>query len=72
MTAISTFEFVLYVAGFVLPDSEGAFTASVVGHVIVINAIVYCSLLAVSHLARISRLSVRRDEQQLLTFAVRR
>ena len=56
--AFAVFELGLYVAGFVLPGSEGAFSASVVGHVFVVNAVSLFALVASSNsVALITRLT---------------
>lgn len=51
VAAFTAFELGLYVAGFLLPESEGAFSAAVIGHVFLINAVALCGLMAVYHLA---------------------
>jgi hypothetical protein len=51
LAAFTAFELVLYVADCVLPSSEGAFAASVVGHLFLINAATLCALMAVYNLA---------------------
>lgn len=51
VAAFATFELGLYAAGFVLPGSDSAFSASVVGHVFLINAVALFGLLATYHLA---------------------
>ena len=61
VAGFATFELGLYVAGFVLPGSEGAFSASVVGQVFVINALSLCALMAVYHSAMLVGLLARRD-----------
>jgi hypothetical protein len=58
VAAFAAFELGLYGAGFALPGSEGAFSASVVGHVFLINAIALCGLLAVFQLAVMARLLI--------------
>jgi hypothetical protein len=59
VAAFAVFEFGLFLAGFVLPGSEGAFTASVVGHVFLINAVAICGLMAVNQLVVVSGLLTR-------------
>jgi hypothetical protein len=49
--AFATYEMSLYVAGFVLPGGDGAFTAAIVEHVFAINFIALIALLAVYQLA---------------------
>ena len=61
VAAFAVFELVVYVAGFVLPGSGGAFSASIVGHLFLINAVVLCTLMALHQLAMISGMLVRRD-----------
>lgn len=53
MAAFATFEAGLYVAGFVLPGSEGAFTASIIGHIFLINAVSLCALMVIYHSAQL-------------------
>ncbi|MGD0104005.1 MAG: hypothetical protein ABSC06_08210 [Rhodopila sp.] len=65
MAAFAAFESGLYVAGLVLSASEGAFSASVVGHVFLVNAASLCGLLAVYQLVMMSGLIGRRDELDL-------
>lgn len=59
VAAFAAFELGLFLAGFVLPGSEGAFSASVVGHVFLINAVTLCGLMAVNQLAVVSGLLAR-------------
>jgi hypothetical protein len=59
VAAFAAFESGLYIAGFVHPGREAAFSASVVGHVLLINAITICGLMAVYHLAMILGLLTR-------------
>jgi len=61
VAAFAAFEFGLFFAGFVLPGSEGAFSASVVGHVFLINAVTICGLMAINQLAVVSRLFASAD-----------
>jgi hypothetical protein len=51
VAAFTAFELGLYLAGFLLPGSEGAFTLAVIGNVFVINAVTLCGLMAVSQFA---------------------
>jgi hypothetical protein len=51
VAAFTAFELGLYVTGFVLPGSDGAFSAAVIGHVFLINAVTLCCLMAAYHLA---------------------
>jgi hypothetical protein len=67
VAAFTAFELGLYLAGLVLPGSEGAFSASVVGQVFLVNTIGFCALLAVHRLVMVSGLAVRNDEPALLT-----
>jgi hypothetical protein len=67
IAAFAVFELGLYAAGLVLPGADGAFTASVVGHVFLINAVALCGLVAVYHLAIMSGLLPRNDGPGLLT-----
>jgi hypothetical protein len=53
--AFAAFELGLVGAGFVLPGAEGAFTASVVWHVFLLNAIALCGLMAAHHLTALAR-----------------
>lgn len=53
MAAFTAFEFGLYVAGYVLPGSNGAFSAAVVGQIFLTNAVVLCALIALFVLAMI-------------------
>ena len=55
VAAFTAFEMVLYVAGFALPGSEGAFSAAVIGHVFLINAVALCGLMAAHQLAMLIR-----------------
>lgn len=64
VAAFAMFELGLFLAGFVLPGSEGAFSASVVGHVFLINAVTMCSLMAVNQLATVSGLLARADRPE--------
>jgi hypothetical protein len=49
--AFATYELSLYIAGFVLPGGDGAFTAAIVAQVFVVNLIALIGLLAVHQLA---------------------
>ncbi len=51
MGAFAVFEAGLYVAGLVLPGSDGAFSAGVIGHVFLINGATLCALIPTYHLA---------------------
>ena len=51
MAAFTAFELSLYVAGFALPGTEGAFSVAVIGHVFLINAVTLCALMAGYQLA---------------------
>jgi hypothetical protein len=59
--AFATYEMGLYVAGFVLPGGEGAFTAAIVEQVFVVNLIALLGLLAVHQLALVVGLLPRDD-----------
>jgi hypothetical protein len=59
VAAFTAFEFGLYLAGYMLPVGEGAFSASVVWHVFLVNSATLCTLMAVFHLATMVRLLVR-------------
>ncbi|HEY0183831.1 MAG TPA: hypothetical protein VGC09_13575 [Rhodopila sp.] len=48
--AFTAFELGLYVAGFALPGSDWAFSATVIAHVFLVNAVALCGLMAVYHL----------------------
>jgi hypothetical protein len=61
VAAFAAFELGLYLAGYLLPVGEGAFSASVVWHVFLDNAVTLCSLMAAYHLAMMLRLMVRSD-----------
>lgn len=71
VAAFAAFELGLYVAGFTLPGTKGAFSASVVGHVFLINAVTICGLMAVYHLAMMSGLVSRNGAMQLGTASYR-
>jgi hypothetical protein len=49
--AFATYEFGLYAAGFVLPGSDGAFAATIVWHVFLLNAAALGGLMVAYHLA---------------------
>jgi hypothetical protein len=51
VAAFASFELGLYAAGYLLPVSEGAFSASVVAHVFLINVVALCGLMSVYRLA---------------------
>jgi hypothetical protein len=51
VAAFAAFELVLYTAGFILPGGEGAFTASIVGHIFLINALALFGLMTVYNLS---------------------
>jgi hypothetical protein len=61
IAAFAAFELGLYGAGFLLPGSEGAFAASVVWHVFLINAVTLGGLMAAYHLANLAGYLVRHD-----------
>jgi hypothetical protein len=61
IAAFAVFELGLYIAGTMLPGSERAFTAAVVGHVLLINAAALCALIAVYQLAMLLGLVARDD-----------
>jgi hypothetical protein len=61
VAAFTAFELTLFLAGFVLSGSEGAFSASVVGHVFLINGVTIAGLMAVNQLAMASGLLARAD-----------
>jgi hypothetical protein len=58
MAAFTAFEFGLYVAGYVLPGSYGAFSAAVVGQIFLVNTVTLCALAAFHELAMMSRMLV--------------
>jgi hypothetical protein len=68
MAGFAVFEFGLYIAKFLLPGSNGAFNASVVWHVFLINAVALCGLMAIEQVTIISGLLVRVDEHQPQAF----
>jgi hypothetical protein len=61
VAAFAAFELGLYLAGYGLPGSAGAFSVSIVAHVFLINAIVLCVLMALYHLATMSGLLSRNE-----------
>jgi hypothetical protein len=61
VAAFAIFESGLYVAGLALPGSDGAFSASVIGHVFLINAVTLCVVMAVYHLAMLTGHLARPD-----------
>jgi hypothetical protein len=61
VAAFTAFELALFLVSFVLPASEGAFSASVVGHVFLINGVTISGLMAVNQLATASGLLARAD-----------
>jgi len=50
VAAFTAFELGLYFAGAALPGTQGAFTAQVVWHVFLVNAVSLCALMAVYQL----------------------
>jgi hypothetical protein len=66
VAAFAAFELGPYDTGFVLPDGEGAFSASVVGHVFLINALALCGLIALYHLVMLIGRLGRRDVSETL------
>jgi hypothetical protein len=67
VAAFAAFELGLYLSGLLLPGSEGAFSASVIGHVFLVNAIGFCALIVVHHLVMMSGLAAQNDKPALLT-----
>jgi hypothetical protein len=63
VAAFAAFESGLYIAGFVLPGAEGAFSAAVVGHIFLINAATICGLMIAYQLAMTSGLLARNSSQ---------
>jgi hypothetical protein len=61
VAAFSTYELALYAAGFVLPGSEGAFAAPIVGHILLINALTLGGMVAAYQLAMLLGLLARHD-----------
>lgn len=61
MGAFAAFELGLYGAGFVLPGTDGAFAASVVWHVFLLNAIALGGVMAAYHLAMLAGYLVRQN-----------
>jgi hypothetical protein len=61
VAGFAAFELGLYLAGYVLPADEAAFSASVVGHIFLINAVTLCAVMAVYHLAMMVLHLVRSD-----------
>ncbi|WP_428492320.1 hypothetical protein [Rhodopila sp.] len=55
VAAFTVFEFGLYLAGYVLPGSGGAFSARVVWQVFLVNAVTLCALVALAGLVRMAR-----------------
>ena len=55
VAAFTTFELALYIAGLVLPGSDGAFSIAIVGHVFLLNALTLCVLIAAFHLIMLTR-----------------
>ena len=51
VAAFAAFELGLYGAGLILPGSESAFSAAVIAHVFAINAVAFCGLAIVHHMA---------------------
>ena len=66
VAAFTAFEAGLYLAGLVLPGGEGAFSASIVGHVFLINAITLCGLMAIYNLAVMSGLFIGNNRAELI------
>jgi hypothetical protein len=64
VAAFAAFELGLYVAGFALPGAEAAFSASIVGHVFLINALTICGLTVAYQLALLSGLLARIDARR--------
>jgi hypothetical protein len=62
VAAFAAFESGLYIVGLMLPGSEGAFSASVIAHIFLINAITLCVLGAIYHLAMMAGLLARNNE----------
>lgn len=61
VASFATFELGLYVAGFVLPGGDGAFSASVIGHVFAVNGLALCGLIAVYHLVSMIGMYARHE-----------
>jgi hypothetical protein len=57
--AFASFELGLYVVGYILPGSDGAFTASIIAHVFLINAASLCGLIALHQLVALGGRFVR-------------
>jgi hypothetical protein len=51
LAAFATFELSLDIFGLVLPGSDGAFAASIVFHVLLINVVTLCVIMATYHLS---------------------
>jgi hypothetical protein len=66
VAAFAAFESGLYLAGLVLPGGEGAFSASVVGHVFLINVITLYGLVAIYNLAMMLGLLTGSDRAELI------
>jgi hypothetical protein len=60
VAGFAAFEFGLYGAGFILPGGDGAFTASAVGHVFLINAVMLCGLVAAYNVVAMAALPISR------------
>ena len=70
VAAFTAFEFGLYLAGYLLPGSDGTFSASIVWHIFLVNIIVLCVLLALSELAMMARtlvLTVEPDQPSAIS-----
>jgi len=60
LAAFVAFEIGLFLAGFVLPGSNAAFSVPVIGHVFLINVVALAGLLAVDRVATMSRIYIRK------------
>lgn len=69
VAAFAAFESGLYGAGVVLSGSESAFSAPVVGHVFLINAVAFYGLMAIYHSATLVGHLARHDEPPRTTDA---
>jgi hypothetical protein len=61
VAAFAAFELGLYGAGLVLPGSDAAFGAAVIGHIFTINAFAFCGLALIHHIAMMLWPLVRND-----------
>jgi hypothetical protein len=68
--AFTAYEFVLYLASFVLPSEDGAFALSVVRQIFVVNAVALVALVIVHWLATLAGLLARRPDQDDLGSAL--